>query len=428
YPTPEEVASSLALALKDLNADGTDIVLSLPKPWVVVRTATLPAAAADTLQQVVSFELDRFTPFSSGEAAYDFIQSSSSDREAIDITIVAAKVDAVNEYLAAIAERGLTIIGVTFDISALASLTRFISEKEDFVCAGVEPEAVIGGIVSGGVLQAGFSQPLLPDASCAEGSLKDFIAGCLNGRSEEMTKGSPVYVTGTGPGAAPANMQQSQGAYFQRLMDAKSRIRGFSPAQGAEFVAIGGAVERLWRDARGFDLLSKGIRTAKRPPLLLTALLLLALLACLGTYVFMPLTIEEQRLKEIERQIALRKDEVRSVETLQREIDGLNKEIRLVNGFKQEKPLYINLMKELTAVVPKSAWLTRVRIAGTQINVEGYAPAASELLQVLEASPYFQKAEFASPTFRDARLNMDRFQIKMEMETPPAGGQNNEKK
>lgn len=30
--------------------------------------------------------------------------------------------------------------------------------------------------------------------------------------------------------------------------------------------------------------------------------------------------------------------------------------------------------------------------------------------------PYFKKAEFSSPTFRDTRMNADRFNIKMEIE------------
>jgi hypothetical protein len=47
---------------------------------------------------------------------------------------------------------------------------------------------------------------------------------------------------------------------------------------------------------------------------------------------------------------------------------------------------------------------------------------------VLEASKFFQKVEFASPTFRDARLNTDRFQIKMELEGVIPEKRTNEKK
>jgi hypothetical protein len=38
------------------------------------------------------------------------------------------------------------------------------------------------------------------------------------------------------------------------------------------------------------------------------------------------------------------------------------------------------------------------------------------LVPKLEASPFFKKVEFASPTYRDPKLNQDRFQIKMEIE------------
>jgi general secretion pathway protein L len=74
------------------------------------------------------------------------------------------------------------------------------------------------------------------------------------------------------------------------------------------------------------------------------------------------------------------------------------------------------MLKELTTILPKSAWLTRVRLTDTAVEIEGYAASATELLPKLEESPFFKKVEFASPTFRDARLNSDRFVIKMEIE------------
>jgi Tfp pilus assembly protein PilN len=124
----------------------------------------------------------------------------------------------------------------------------------------------------------------------------------------------------------------------------------------------------------------------------------------------------------------MRKEEVRYVEKIKSEIEVLSKQIALVNNFRHDKSFYIDMVKELTLVIPNNAWLTRIRIAGSQVNIEGYAPSATPLIQLLEGSKYFQKAEFSSPTFRDARMNMDRFQIKMEMRNlkPEAGA--NEKK
>jgi hypothetical protein len=56
-----------------------------------------------------------------------------------------------------------------------------------------------------------------------------------------------------------------------------------------------------------------------------------------------------------------------------------------------------------------------VRVTETTVEIEGYASSATELLPKLEASKLFRKSEFASPTFRDARMNADRFVIKMEI-------------
>jgi hypothetical protein len=77
----------------------------------------------------------------------------------------------------------------------------------------------------------------------------------------------------------------------------------------------------------------------------------------------------------------------------------------------------IDLLKEITLLLPKYAWLARVHITDTNVDIEGYASSSpTAILPKLEASRYFKKVEFASPTFRDVRLNADRFAIKMEIE------------
>jgi Tfp pilus assembly protein PilN len=107
---------------------------------------------------------------------------------------------------------------------------------------------------------------------------------------------------------------------------------------------------------------------------------------------------------------------VKKVETLKKDVDALESEVSTISDFKKGRPMALHILKELTTILPKSAWLTRVRVTNTGVEIDGYAAAATELLSKLEASPYFKKVEFASPTFRDVRLNSDRFVIKMEIE------------
>lgn len=50
------------------------IVLRIPRELSVVQDVFLPAAAADNLHQVMSYELDRYTPFNKDQVYFDFIK------------------------------------------------------------------------------------------------------------------------------------------------------------------------------------------------------------------------------------------------------------------------------------------------------------------------------------------------------------------
>jgi general secretion pathway protein L len=182
-------------------------------------------------------------------------------------------------------------------------------------------------------------------------------------------------------------------------------------------------IDSLWPKAQDLDLLARGKRRTARPPWLLTILLLLAISAAAVASAVLPLNIEERRIAEIDRQIKTLKEPVRKVEQIKKEIVLREKEIATIEGFKRNRVRSIDLLKEITKVLPKTSYLTRVRMTDTTVDLEGYAGSAAEILPKLEASPLLKKVEFASPTFRDTRLNADRFVIKAEIENDKVKGE-----
>ena len=160
----------------------------------------------------------------------------------------------------------------------------------------------------------------------------------------------------------------------------------------------------------------------------LTLVLLTVLIASGLFWLVSPLQIEEKRVEAIDREIAVRRDEVKKIEALKKDLEKVGKERAAINDFRAFRPLMLDLLKELTRILPDNAWLSRVRCTETTVEIDGYAASATDILPKLETSRYFRKVEFASPTTRDARLNADRFIIKMEIEGLPEGKANNEKK
>ncbi|MCC6345861.1 MAG: pilus assembly protein PilM [Nitrospirales bacterium] len=415
YPKPGEVASSAAHAVREMRAGRADIVLSLPKQWVVVKAAELPVSATENLSAVVSYELDRFTPFSADEALYDY-RVVGENGEKISLLIAAAKAAQLNGYLSALKEAGVRVARVSFDLSGVSSLYRSLSGEDTFVFMEVGNEGFRGGAVVEGILaktvSSDFERPEDNSRAAAVEEEMDSLASVPG-------KGAPPkrLLSFRGSTAALKERLKQRGRGAVRIVDEmEKRIGGFGEFREIPSASAGAAMDMLMPDSRGFDLLRKGIARREHAPFALTALLLLVMTALIGVYLLMPIKIENRRLHEIEKQIALRKKEVMAVEDLKRQIDALQREIALVGTFRNEQPLSLNILKELTIIMPPTSWLTRVRIAGPQVNLEGYAPSATVLIPKLEASRSFRKVEFSSPTFRDARQNMDRFQIKMELE------------
>ncbi len=426
FPSPDELASTTALAFKDFDIRKTDVVLVIPKAWVIVKPASLPAAAAETLGDVVSYEFDRFTPFNAEEALYDYIIETKTDRN-IDILIAAVKANSLNAYLASLLERDIAVGRITFDVSASVTLCRFAAGQDSFDFFEAARYNVKFGSVRSGTLSHASSREFRSDDELKRAAMvEDFLEEQIV-PSSGAKNNAQLIAYFTKDAAAFSDVLKTRGKLSYKILDkVDNKIAGFSYRDDMSISLAGSALEQLWPKARAFNLISKGSRPTVKRPFLITWLLVLVLIACFAIYLFVPVETEKERLSEIEHQINLRKDEVRNIEKIQSDMEAISKQMALVDEFKHSKPADIDLLKEMTLAIPKNAWLTRLRIAGSQSSIEGYAPSATPLIQQIEDSKYFHKVEFASPTFRDVRLNMDRFQIKMEIESrkPEAGSEN----
>ncbi|MBE0556372.1 MAG: PilN domain-containing protein, partial [Proteobacteria bacterium] len=265
YPPPENLATTVALAVNALKAAGAETALIVPKAWTIVKTAEFPLVVKDTLSDVIAYELDRLTPLSPERAFYDF-RILAEDEDRIRILVAAIKAERLQPYLDALKEKGITIGEVGLSAAGAPDL---------------DPE---------------------------------------------------------GHGSA----------------------------------------------ADGINLLDRGIHRRPKTPMALTALLLALLLALGLFWLVSPLQLAEKRAEMIDREIAARKDEVRKVEALKKELDGLEKEIAAINAFRTARPLTLDLLKEMTRILPENVWLSRVRFTESAVEIEGYAASATGILPKLE--------------------------------------------
>ena len=76
------------------NSLKTEIALSVPKPWAVIKTVEFPVSTLENLPVVVASELDRITPFTPEEVYYDF-KIQSRNEEKVSLLVIAARADRI---------------------------------------------------------------------------------------------------------------------------------------------------------------------------------------------------------------------------------------------------------------------------------------------------------------------------------------------
>ncbi len=98
---PAVEAAALAPLIGNLRTRRHDVVLRMAASHALRRTLDLPRAAIENLRQVLTFEIDRQTPFSAAQVYFDFIVGARSpSSETIGVELVACprpEVDAAVE-------------------------------------------------------------------------------------------------------------------------------------------------------------------------------------------------------------------------------------------------------------------------------------------------------------------------------------------
>jgi general secretion pathway protein L len=413
YLQPESFAKTVSLSIDELKARKTEVTLSIPREWTVIRTIELPSTVKENLATVISYELDRLTPLTSDGAMYDFKILGEKDGK-LTIMIWAARANLISPYIEALGKEAIVVKKVTVGLSNLGTLSYYLTKNPAPVFLAHDRYGYQGGLVVEGSLVAVIGGLFYGEdkTTKAERVIADVNALIEMAKEREFSPKVLVYPD-SGEQIVVENDLEVQ---VQILMDKEIQEKFYAKQSDIPCGAAGGMLESLWDKAKPLNLLGKGFQVTKKTPIVITIILLIIIAGLAAVYMMVPLQREEKILQEIDRQINARKEEVKKVESLKKEIDGLSSDIAAIKGFKDTKPMTLLIFKELTNLLPKTVWLTRTRISDTAVDIEGYANSATEIISKLEASQYFKKVEFASPTIRDTRLNADRFVIKMELE------------
>lgn len=119
-----------------------DVVTSVSGHSVIVKKISLPFMTEAELEESIQWEAERYIPFDINDVNIDFqiFGSTPENPEVMDVVLVAAKKDIINDYVSVIMESGLNPLIIDIDSFALENMLAInydIDKEEAIAIANV---------------------------------------------------------------------------------------------------------------------------------------------------------------------------------------------------------------------------------------------------------------------------------------------------
>lgn len=411
------------------------VVVGIPRGAVILKYLAIPSLKKENIPQILEYEIEKHLPFKPEEVYYDFGIVEKGGENLYNIFLVAVKKEII-DYIKDLFER-VPLMPKIFDLSsfgifnALGFSKRFSEDKIDAILFLGSKEVELE-MVQDGLLRFSRSLPMEDGDNLIERiatELENAISGIdTKGKEKKINK-----VILSGPGALRPDLIESikekvsvnaeietlSGKVASRPMEPKDRY-SLIPAIGLALRGLGEAELRI-------NLLphEQEVGIGKRGRNI--AIILTGIVIFLGLAGIVSSAIKDNiEIKGLKKRIETLKPQAVVIEKIQADIKKIEDKKGLIDKIKSEDLSKLDILSELTRVIPADAWIvsldyteTLEQKTGKDINgkikreiiISGFATSASKLIPLLEESPFFDNVEFAGPITSGVD-GKERFRIK----------------
>lgn len=174
-----EIANSIKDLAIEAKISSKEVNISVSGPSVIIRFISMPKMKEDDLKSAIKFEAEKFIPFDINDCIVDYQILARDDREnKLNILLVAAKKDYINERIGLVEQAGLSVAIV--DVAGFALANSFLSNFR-----GLDPDKTfallnIGSNITNLSIVRSGTIAFARDVSMGSGNFNAAIAKNLN--------------------------------------------------------------------------------------------------------------------------------------------------------------------------------------------------------------------------------------------------------
>ncbi len=418
-------------------------VVALPRRAVLLRSLGFPRTVENELASAIEYQLDSLHPFEQGGVYWDYAvwkrpqasawQKLAAKPEEPDggrlqaLIGIAARAE-VDETAAWFEEAGIPVS--QFGVKAALWIAMFWERLQEafsgvpalfLLQAGAGPMELIG--------YAPGREPIWQELAAAEDAETQAAVAEEVARELEQARAAlrvgpgdrlPLVVCGSGEASASLSLLGSAELPFQ-IVPGEQLLR--SSWSGTEALGRGtswpGLAAGLAAAGNGgplpLNLLPVERRTYESARAHLPTYALAGLVAALALALGARGTFQDWLYSQhLERELQALRPQLQALEITQTGAEAAQERLRLLNGVRQSASVPLEVLDELTRILPAEAWLQQFSYDGQTVDITGTAPETSGLLQTLAASPYFENPQFESSLSR-TDAGEERFTISAQL-------------
>ncbi len=120
------ISNAIREACEDAGIKTRDVATSVSGHAVIVKKISLPAQSDEELEESIRWEAEQYIPFDINEVNIDYqiLQEATTDGQ-MDVLLVAAKKDLIDDYLSVVADAGMNIAVMDVDAFAVGNMYDF---------------------------------------------------------------------------------------------------------------------------------------------------------------------------------------------------------------------------------------------------------------------------------------------------------------
>ena len=405
----EELVSKLKDLLRKKVLKGRKILLVVPRTAVTIKYLELPAASPEELKSMVDFQSGRQIPFSPEEIVYDYKVMNMNENGYARVLLAIVKRDVVIKYLDILHKAGVKPVSIELSSLALVAFFKYanntIKESDKKISADV-PVALVD--VNNSMTDIVVVRDGMPVFTRAISIGNQQIQNSSGEWIEEINRSLMVFQREQKCKISKIVIINDDGDKCKQLINQRTGISGISWnisdfLSGVKGIADDSSFTNGQVSSAGLlGVISEGAETAvnlipetvrltwlgkeKRSSLLITAILLIALLAVAG------LTINKQ-IADRNKYFDHLKSRLKKTDPLAKELAVKKERLLLIRNQLSVERTSLDVLRELYTVIPQKTTIN-VFIYDDKLGVtlKGTSPAMSEvfaLVPKLENSKYF---------------------------------------